>query len=209
MNISRQGCSTTRLCGAQPAGCDPTNSPTCNLVSINSEGGQNFRFRLVGVSDGYIACIVSNDGNVGNNDSTYVCANNNNVVQFFSTVFNNGVLENRTLPVNSVRGRVNGNSIQCSFSATVPASQTRSQSAVLALVVGSFNTTTGSLGMPSVILQSNPVNLADPTAVITNQVNGTSSSTMSPATTSHGATLQQSLLQALLISAGVLSLAVL
>ncbi|XP_036969070.1 mucin-1-like [Acanthopagrus latus] len=204
--IDRTGCGTQQLCAAEPASCNPAVAGSCFFLSARQTSGQNFEFGLAGESDGYIAATLSSDSTLGSNDTTYVCANNNSVVVFFSALLNNDVLTPTVLNVNSVRGRVNGRRIQCTFAATVPDSSTsistRASNVAVAISTGPFNSTSGALGTPVTRLQSAVINLANPTN-ISNTATTTSPATM---TTGHAITLQQSLMQAMLIAAGVLGL---
>nr|XP_046237224.1 mucin-5AC [Scatophagus argus] len=209
-DISRAGCGTERLCAAEPSTCDPAIAGSCFFLSAKQQSGQNFEFGLSGESEGYLAASLSVDNTLGDNDQTYVCANNNGLVQFFGALLNNGQLTVTQLNANSVRGRVNGNRIQCTFAATVPGSTTRASTLSLAISTGPFNSTSGTLGPPNTQLRSDPVDLGNPNATVTNQI--TPNSTVSPTTVAattanHAITLQQSLMQALLISVGVLGLA--
>ncbi|TKS93186.1 putative ferric-chelate reductase 1 [Collichthys lucidus] len=204
------GCGTEQLCAGEPSSCDPSTDGSCFFLAAKRQNGQNFEFALAGESDGYLAATLSTDSTLGGNDTTYVCAINNSVVQFFGALLNNGQLVVKELNVNSVKGRVTGRKIQCRFTATVPVSRARTTSFTLGISTGDFNSTSGTLGAPQTKLRSNQVNLANPNTTVTNQVTSNATTTPSPNTTpSHGVTFQQSLTQALLISAAVLSLAML
>ncbi|KAM7366450.1 hypothetical protein PAMP_015888 [Pampus punctatissimus] len=206
--VSRAECGSKQLCAAQPSDCNPSSPGSCFFLAARQTNGRNFEFGLSGQSEGYLAASLSTDTTAGGNDVTYVCANNNGVVKFFSTVLNNGQLTVTTLNVNSVKGSVNGSKIQCTFAATVPdASATRATNTdfSMAVLTGTFNAATDSLGAPSTALRTPVVNLANPNATVTNII----ATTTAPATTSHAATLQQSLTQALLVTVGVLGLVML
>ncbi|KAF7646686.1 hypothetical protein LDENG_00183750 [Lucifuga dentata] len=90
-NITRNGCGTVNLCASQPADCDPS-AGSCFLLSARQISDQNFQFALSGESDGYIAATLSPDNTIGNNDTTYVCANNNTRIEFFGSLLDNGRL---------------------------------------------------------------------------------------------------------------------
>ncbi|XP_044038927.1 autotransporter adhesin BpaC-like [Siniperca chuatsi] len=196
--LSRAECGTKQLCAAEPSNCNPS-SGSCFFLAARQLSGQNFEFGLSGQSQGYIAATLSPDSTLGGNDTTYVCANNNGVVKFFSTVLNNGKLIKRVLNVNSVKGRVNGTTIQCTFAATVPTPATRTTNLVLAISTGAFNSTSEDLGEPFTRLRSPLIDLANPNTTVTNEIT----------TPNHAIALQQSLTQALLITVGVLGLAML
>ncbi|XP_019122138.2 putative ferric-chelate reductase 1 [Larimichthys crocea] len=207
--ISRARCGTEQLCAGEPSSCDPSTDGSCFFLAAKRQNGQNFEFALAGESDGYLAATLSTDSALGGNDTTYVCAISNGVVQFFGALLNDGKLVRQELNVNSVKGRVTGRKIQCTFAATVPISRARTTRFTLGISTGTFDSTSGNLGPPQTQLRSNAVNLANPSATVTNEVSTTSNSTTSsPNTTpsNHAITFQQSLTQALLISAAVLSL---
>ncbi|XP_030286356.1 mucin-5AC [Sparus aurata] len=227
--INRTGCGTEQLCAAEPASCNPAVAGSCFFLSARQMSGQKFEFGLSGEADGYIAATLSSDSTLGGNDQTFICANNNSVVAFFSALLNNGMLTLSELNVNNVRGRVTGNRIQCTFAATVPdtsvtSRSNRAASLALAISTGPFNSTSGALGAPTTRLLSPVVNLANPNTTVVNQISTTtnapttsSTTTSSPITstptaptptmtTNHAITFQQSLMQAMLIAAGVLAL---
>ncbi|CAB1345521.1 unnamed protein product [Coregonus sp. 'balchen'] len=91
-NILRAECGKSQFCAAVPDNCDPSVAGSCFFVSTKQSSGQTFSFQLRGVSSGYIAVGLSTDSIQGGNDTTYVCANNNSIVQFFTTLFDKGVL---------------------------------------------------------------------------------------------------------------------
>ncbi|XP_045067693.1 putative ferric-chelate reductase 1 [Coregonus clupeaformis] len=217
-NISRAECGKTQLCAAVPDNCDPSVAGSCFFVSTQQSSSQTFSFQLRGVSSGYIAVGLSTDSIQGGNDTTYVCANNNGIVLFFTALLNNGNLTiTNTLPVNSVKGSVNNQTIQCTFSATVPnatATKSSDTSYFISLSNGIF--ANGILGSPTAVLfSSKRVDLGDPNTNVTNSLNNTTttaapSTTARPSTTaapsSHAFVLQHTLSQALLILLGVLGM---
>ncbi|KAK1890584.1 putative ferric-chelate reductase 1 [Dissostichus eleginoides] len=194
--INRAGCGTGQLCAAQPSNCDPSTSSSCFFLAAKQSSGRNFDFGLSGESDGYLAATLSLDNILGGNDTTYVCAKNGSVVQFFGALLNNDILTVKELNVGSVKGKIDGNKIQCTFSATVPAPITRTKIFAVAISTGAFNSADGTLGSPTVQFKSDLLNLANASANVTNVA-------------SHAITIQQSLTQALLITVGVLVLTVL
>ncbi|CAB1345523.1 unnamed protein product, partial [Coregonus sp. 'balchen'] len=131
------------FCAAVPDNCDPSVAGSCFFVSTQQSSGQTFSFQLRGVSSGYIAVGLSTDSTQRGNDTTYVCANNKGSVKLFTALLDKGVLTvTNTLPVNSMKGSVNDQIIQCTFSATVPnATATRSSdtSFFLSISNGTFN----------------------------------------------------------------------
>ncbi|KAK6291867.1 hypothetical protein J4Q44_G00376520 [Coregonus suidteri] len=217
-NILRAECGKTQFCAAVPDNCDPSVAGSCFFVSTKQSSGQTFSFQLRGVSSGYIAVGLSTDSIQGGNDTTYVCANNNGIVQFFTALLDNGNLtKTNTLPVNSVKGSVNNQTIQCTFSATVPnATATRSSDTSFFISISNGTFTKGILGSPTAVLVSSKgVDLSNSTATVTNSLNnitttGNATTTARPSTTaapsSHAFVLQHTLSQALLILLGVLGM---
>ncbi|XP_045920381.1 mucin-5AC-like [Micropterus dolomieu] len=200
--LSRAECGTQQLCVSAPAVCDPSSDTTCYFIGVKRQSGQNFEFALSGQSTGYTANSLSPDGTLGGNDSAYVCANDGGVVRFFTTVLSKIQLIETKLNVSSVMGRVDGTRIQCTFVATLPTTATKSATVyALTVLTGSFNRHYGNLGTPVVQLLSPLLDLGNP--YVTNK---TATSGM---TSVHATTLQQSLTQALLITVGVLGLAIL
>nr|XP_046174255.1 putative ferric-chelate reductase 1 [Oncorhynchus gorbuscha] len=209
VNISMAECGKTQLCAAQPENCDPAMAGSCFFVSTQQSSGQTFSFQLRGVSSGYIAVGLSKTSTQDGNATIYVCANNNSNVNFFTALLDKGNLTTNTLPVNSVKGSVNGQTIQCTFSATVPkatATRTIDTSYFLSIFNGSF--INGILGRPNVVLlSSKAVDLSNPQNAVTNSLNNISTTTAAPSTTSsHAFGLQHTLSQALLILLGVLGM---
>ncbi|XP_042370512.1 putative ferric-chelate reductase 1 [Plectropomus leopardus] len=193
-NINRTGCGSAKLCAADPADCTPGNAG-CFLASADQISGQNFNFELAGETEGYLAAALSTDSSLGGNDTTYVCANNNGTVKFIGAVLNNGMLTMTEQRVNSVKGSIRGNLIQCTFAATVPNSSTRTTRFSIGILNGTFNSTSGALGNASTRFQSGILDLSNPGANVTN--------------INHAAAFKQSLTQALLITFGVLGLVML
>ncbi|CAL8238500.1 unnamed protein product, partial [Merluccius merluccius] len=204
--ISNDNCASTQLCAAEPEDCDPAVPGSCFFVGIRGMGNRNFEFALSGQSDGYIGCTLSPDATLGGNDITYVCANNNGSVQFIGAVLDNDSLIPQTVNANSVRGRINGNQIQCTFRATVPDATARMTETTfsIAAIRGLFNN--GVLGDPRVIIQTILLELANPDSDTSNII--TPPTTMAP-TTSSGRLTHQALSQALLIILGTMGLALL
>ncbi|XP_070849361.1 putative ferric-chelate reductase 1 isoform X2 [Chaetodon trifascialis] len=207
--ISNTGCGTEQLCAAEPSSCDPSSPGSCFFLAAKQQSGQNFEFGLAGESDGYLAASLSPDGTLGGNDTTYICANNNGAVKFIGALLNNGKLTEKELNVNSVKGKVDGKTIQCTFAATVPDAVARTTGFSLAISTGPYDSNTGNLGAPSTQLKSPVVDLGNPSATVTNEI--AANTTASPNTTASGYsfTLKQPMTQTLLISAGVLGLAML
>lgn len=202
-NLSREACGTTQLCASEPASCDPSAS-NCFFFSARQQAGNNFDIGLSGESTGYIAATLSTDSTLGGNDTTYVCANNNGVVQFIPALLNNGALTSvpeSDSSVNSVRGQVIGSIIQCTFAATVPSSVTRTTNLLVSVSTGTFNSSSGALGNPVARLQSSSVDLTNNNVSnVNNEISGSMSNSL---------TFKQSLTQVLLVVAGMMGLALL
>ncbi|KAK5848264.1 hypothetical protein PBY51_005893 [Eleginops maclovinus] len=210
--INRTDCGTGQLCADEPSACDPSTGGECFFLAAKKGRGNNFDFELSGQSDGYIAATLSLDGTLGNGDKTYVCANNNGNVRFFGAVYNNSQLTLSPLEVNSVKGKITGRKIQCTFTASVPVPTTEQTVSQLESPAELTNqVSTAALGAPKEQYKSPPVDLGNPNATVTNQLSTstTTKPTTKPTTTSHAITIQHSLTQALLIIVGVLGLNVL
>ncbi|KAK6291827.1 hypothetical protein J4Q44_G00376120 [Coregonus suidteri] len=118
------------------------------------------------------------------------------------------------LPVNSVKGSVINQTIQCTFNATVPnaavTTSTRGSATTFFLMILKGNFTNGILGSPTAVLfSSKGVDLGNPNATVTNSLNAnttTGNATTTAAPSSHAFVLQHTLSQALLILLGVLSM---
>ncbi|XP_053716178.1 uncharacterized protein LOC128756054 [Synchiropus splendidus] len=213
ITIDRSGCAAERICAAEPGDCDPSGGE-CFFVGAVQKGGQNFDFGLSGETEGYLACTLSNDNSLGGNDTTYVCAINNNKIEFFGALLNNGRLTRTEVLVNNVKGKVQGRKIQCTFTATIPDSNTRASQFSLAVSTGAYDNTTGTPGPPNARLQTPVVDISNPNSTVTNTLNtttnattATTSTTTSPSTTAGcEAMLQQPLSTALLLTLGVMSL---
>ncbi|KAM9836908.1 uncharacterized protein ACBR49_019322 [Aulostomus maculatus] len=197
--INRTGCGSEQLCIAEPAECDPSEGDTCFFAATRQTNGQNFEFELSGESDGYIAVSLSEDTTVGGNDTTYICANDDGVVRFFGALLDNDELSVVTLNANSVRGRLQEGTIQCTFAATVTdaarLTAARATSRSLSVLTGDFDN--GRFSAPETRVQTSVINLGDPNANATNIESS-----------AHTVILQQSLTQALLIALALLGLLV-
>ncbi|XP_008302207.1 integumentary mucin C.1-like isoform X2 [Stegastes partitus] len=207
ISINRSECGSQRLCAAEPSDCDASTDASCSFLSAQQTSGQMFRFELTGESTGYVAATLSTDTTGGGNDTSYVCANNNGTVDIFGALLDNNMLTRTTLEVTCLSAIINGTTIQCTFNATIPDSTARTTSFSLAISNGTFNSTSGSLGTPNTILRSPVLNLAQPNVTVVNLVNNstTNATTVAPTTTAHAVTLQQSLLQALLLTVAALA----
>ncbi|XP_055360327.1 uncharacterized protein LOC129603381 [Betta splendens] len=177
-SVFNSGCGAQQLCLSQPSSCDPSTGGSCDFIYSQQLSGQNYQLGLSGSSAGYIAVVLSTAGSVGNNDTTYICANNNSVVQSFVAYLIGNVLHMTPLGMNSMNGSVKGNRIQCIFNAMLPTRCPRALNLQVGFLTGSYNATNGTLGFPTVIFQKS-ANLSN--------------------AASHAITFKQSLTEAVLI----------
>ncbi|KAM9500591.1 uncharacterized protein Hap1MRO34_004276 [Clarias gariepinus] len=84
LNITRNGCSSTKLCLSSASNCDPAGNGSCFFTSVRLTN-QAFFFELSGTTSGYVALALTKNG------VTYVfaCGNNSNTF-FFQTDTQNG-----------------------------------------------------------------------------------------------------------------------
>ncbi|KAM9500916.1 uncharacterized protein Hap1MRO34_006774 [Clarias gariepinus] len=88
LNITRNGCNSTKLCLSSESNCDPAGNSSCFFTSVRLTN-QTFFFELSGTTSGYVALALTN------NSSTivFVCGNNNTGDSssfFFVTASRNG-----------------------------------------------------------------------------------------------------------------------
>ncbi|XP_028331000.1 putative ferric-chelate reductase 1 [Gouania willdenowi] len=207
-SVNRDGCSESRLCASEPADCDPSTSSNCFFLSADQKIGRNFSIELSGQAAGYIAVTFSTDNTLGGHDITYICAADGSTVVLITATFNNDVLIVTLLDVSEGKGRVDGNTIQCSFCVVLPESSTRVRSLASALHTGSYNATSGALGTPNTVIKTNQLDFTNANATVTNTLTS-NSTTATPTTSSYAPTLHHSLLQTLLVTLAVLGLAML
>ncbi|XP_027893755.1 uncharacterized protein LOC114157137 [Xiphophorus couchianus] len=170
--ITRKECGTTKLCAAEPSKCNPDAGENCYFLSVKQQSGQIYNFELSGQSDGYVAAGLSTSEIANGTHTAYICANENGNVRFFTGIIDNLVI-NHTSPQNSSneRGTVNGNKIQCTFSADLPDSSVRTANYALSVSTGTYDTKTLKLGKTTFRLLTSRTNLSDPTANLTNLLN--------------------------------------
>ncbi|KAK7910372.1 hypothetical protein WMY93_015056 [Mugilogobius chulae] len=148
--VTRGSCGSTDLCAAEPPSCDPaSNSNSCFFLGTRREHGRDFEMRMSGQSAGYVGCTL--ESHSGRNVTFYICANDNGRVRMITAIITpSGQIIIRELPVNRVRGRVNGNQIQCTFFVTVPDEGTVSTDTTFAVgvVTGDYNAVSNSVGTP-------------------------------------------------------------
>ncbi|XP_028330470.1 putative ferric-chelate reductase 1 [Gouania willdenowi] len=206
--VDRTGCSTDRICLAEPSDCNPNASSQCIFASARQTVGQNFELILSGETVGYIAATLSTDTLLGGNDTTYVCARGKgDVIHFFTALLDNNQLILTNSTATTVRGRTNGTRLECAFNASIPdysssLKQIRASSLSGMISTGHFDPVSGALGTPTARMMSNVVNLMDPTSNTTN-FNSNITTTLS----SFSTVLHHSLIQALLVPLVIISLA--
>ncbi|XP_037763496.2 putative ferric-chelate reductase 1 isoform X1 [Chelonia mydas] len=112
----REGCGTQKFCFSSPTGCS-LDDPNCYFMSSESLGGDAFKFKMSGFSDGYIAIGFSDDTQMGNDD-IYICGKNATGQIEVQRAFSTG----RTIPnilslgdVQSIMTSFNNGIINCSF----------------------------------------------------------------------------------------------
>ncbi|XP_061111531.1 uncharacterized protein LOC133137334 [Conger conger] len=161
--ISRDTCGQTKLCEEVPADCDPSGNGNCLFVSATTAtttrpSGINIAFELRGNTSGYVALILSPDMNQGGGDESFVCAQFNNTLRFFTASFDNGALTmtNRMGAVSNALASLNGTVIRCTFTALgLNATARRSPDSSFYVFAGTGEYDGVSLGDPVISLASN------------------------------------------------------
>ncbi|KAG7234109.1 hypothetical protein INR49_005812 [Caranx melampygus] len=182
--ISGAECGSIQFCAAEPAGCDPSSGSSCYFFAAKLQSGSTFDFSLSGQSAGYIAATLSRHEKCCffAPQQTYLCANNSSSVAFLSALQINNML-NPKPNVDSVKGKVGGTTIQCTFAATVPRLIINSRNISLSIFTGTFDSTTGTLGTSVFQLKTQVVDLADPGTSVTNELSTTTTATPTTANT--------------------------
>ncbi|XP_061109519.1 uncharacterized protein LOC133136229 [Conger conger] len=161
--ITRDTCGRTKLCEEVPADCDPSGNGDCLFVSAatattNRPSGINIAFELRGNTSGYVVLILSPDMIQGGGDESFVCAQFNNTLRFFTASFDNGALTmtNRTGAVGNALASLNGTVIRCTFTALgLNATARRSPDSSFYVFAGTGEYDGVSLGDPVIRLSSN------------------------------------------------------
>ncbi|XP_028998592.1 uncharacterized protein LOC114851153 [Betta splendens] len=180
--VSNQKCNMTKYCGSLPSSCNPS-SQSCYFASAQPDAA-GFLFELSGNATGYIAATVTSNSAFGKNETTYICASGSSTVDFYTALLNNITLIPANMSVPSVNGTNNGIITQCLINTTIISAT------LVNIYNGSYNSTTRDLGNLNFLFQ---INVTPPLG------NSTGSN--------DGITIQHSMTQALLITAGVLVLA--
>ncbi|XP_028331002.1 putative ferric-chelate reductase 1 [Gouania willdenowi] len=173
-SIDRDGCSVTRLCAAEPSTCDPSTSSSCFFYSAKQKTGGEFAFELSGQSTGYIGLTLSTDDTLGGNDITYICAADGSTVVLITATLNNGVLKETQSGMSDGKGRIDGDTIQCSFCATLEQQSSRRKRRSTSgynystgFQTGTYDTSSGELGTPTTKIKTNIVDLSNSNSIIT------------------------------------------
>ncbi|XP_022614006.1 putative ferric-chelate reductase 1 [Seriola dumerili] len=210
VNITRDGCGSTKLCVETPDDCDPAGNGTCLFGAVNTStpmapNGTDLSIQLRGNSQGYVALGLTANASVGTT-MLFICAQNssNNGTFFFRTMQRNNT-DNELSPtetiVREIRGSVEGDVIRCEFDVPgVNATSTRTSHAItFSILLGSGTVNGGVIGAFNSTLNSGPLNITNPAS---NNVN----TTPAPATTSGASSVLHP--HALLLLLSVLTLSV-
>ncbi|KAK3546531.1 hypothetical protein QTP70_026525 [Hemibagrus guttatus] len=159
LNITRDGCGTSKLCVSNSSTCNLTGNSSCFFAS-SKLSNQAFIFELSGTTSGYVALGLTKQ----NSTYVFVCGNNNTGGFFFQTATQNGtaLTSANVTTVYSVQGAVTQNQsvIQCTFNASTEAAD---NSYFVSIFTGSTNGT--QLGNPTQMFQSSSaLNLSNPTS---------------------------------------------
>ncbi|XP_061111438.1 uncharacterized protein LOC133137277 [Conger conger] len=161
--ITRDTCGRTKLCEEVPADCDPSGNGDCLFVSAatattNRPSGINIAFELRGNTSGYVVLILSPDMNQGGGDQSFVCAQFNDTLRFFTASFDNGSLTMTHMmgAVSNALASRNGTVIRCTFTALgLNATARRSPDSSFYVFAGTGEYDGVSLGDPVIRLSSN------------------------------------------------------
>lgn len=214
VNITRDGCGSTKLCLETPTDCDPAGNSSCLFASLMAStpvapNGTELTVELRGDSMGYIALGLTANASEGTT-MLFICAQNNqnNGSFFFRTMDKNNTdmtLMGNERRVTEIRGVVNGNVIQCEFNIpAVNATASRTtESTTFTVLLGTGPTTGTTIGAFSANLTTVDVNVADPTSTATTTMAPTT--IMANATTMSGSGAVQPQVLLLLLSIVTLS----
>ncbi|KAK3567791.1 hypothetical protein QTP86_026455 [Hemibagrus guttatus] len=135
LNITRDGCGTSKLCVSNSSTCNLTGNSSCFFAS-SKLSNQAFIFELSGTTSGYVALGLTKQ----NSTYVFVCGNNNTGGFFFQTATQNGtaLTSANVTTVYSVQGAVTQNQsvIQCTFNASTGAAD---NSYFVSIFTGSTN----------------------------------------------------------------------
>ncbi|MCI4377739.1 hypothetical protein PGIGA_G00207310 [Pangasianodon gigas] len=167
LNITRDGCGSTKLCFPNASGCNPAGNSSCFFSSVQSKS-QNFSFELSGTIAGYVALGLMKQ----NSTVVFICGNDTTGSNFFfQTAIKNGTsltLTNVTTVYNK-QGVVAQNQtlIQCIFNTTTSFNfSTKGDDTKYQVTIMSGTTNGTQLGDPAVLYDSKTaIDLSDPAAL--------------------------------------------
>ncbi|KAF5890295.1 putative ferric-chelate reductase 1, partial [Clarias magur] len=84
LNITRNGCKSTKLCLSEAQDCDPAGTGSCFFTSVRLTD-QTFFFELSGTTSGYVALALTKNG-----VTTVFACGSNNYLFFFQPATQNG-----------------------------------------------------------------------------------------------------------------------
>ncbi|XP_060783787.1 uncharacterized protein LOC132890681 [Neoarius graeffei] len=167
LNITRNGCNSSKRCFSNVGNCEPAKDSNCYFSSVKVNN-QKFLFELTGSTLGYVALGLTKK----NSTFVFVCANNNssanNRTFFFEKATKNGTtltLANVTTVFNN-QGEVakNQNLIQCIFNTSTTFNiSTKGEDEKYQLMIMNGTTTGTKLGDVKVLFDTkSEVDLSDP-----------------------------------------------
>ncbi|XP_034159092.2 putative ferric-chelate reductase 1 isoform X2 [Pangasianodon hypophthalmus] len=167
LNITRDGCGSSKLCFSNASGCNPAGNSSCFFSSVQTKS-QNFSFELSGTKAGYVALGLMKQ----NSTVVFICGNDTTGGNFFfQTAIKNGTsltLTNVTTVYNN-QGVVSKNQtlIQCIFNTTTTLNfSTKADDTKYQVTIMSGTTNGTQLGDPAVLYDSKTaIDLSDPTAL--------------------------------------------
>ncbi|KAM3603649.1 uncharacterized protein V6R79_000070 [Siganus canaliculatus] len=211
VNITRDGCGSTKLCLETPTDCDPAGNSSCLFASLMAStpmapNGTELMVELRGDSMGYIALGLTANASEGAT-MLFICAQDNGTF-FFRTMDKNNTdmtLMGNERRVTEIRGVVNDNVIHCEFNIpAVNATASRTtESTTFTVLLGTGPTTGNMTGAFSANLTEVDVNVADPASTATTTMAPTT--IMANATTMSGSGAVQPQILLLLLSIVTLS----
>ncbi|KAF5890293.1 putative ferric-chelate reductase 1, partial [Clarias magur] len=184
LNITRNGCNSTKLCLSSGSNCDPAGTGSCFFSSIQTTN-QTFFFELSGTTSGYVALGLTKNGST----TVFVCGNNSYNFFFQPAAQNGSTLTPVTVnTVYNVVGVVlqNQTLIQCVFntSATFNTStsfstSTKSADTSYQVTILNGNTNGTQLGSATTLYDTKTaLDLSNPNALTT--ANPTANPTTTP-----------------------------
>ncbi|XP_058250914.1 uncharacterized protein LOC131356106 [Hemibagrus wyckioides] len=170
LNITRDGCGTSKLCMSSSTNCSLTGNSRCFFAS-SKMSNQTFIFELSGTTPGYVALGLTKQ----NSTYVFVCGNDNNTgTFFFQTATQNGTVLNsaNVTTVYTVQGAVTQNQslIQCTFNTSTTfnvSTRAADNSFLVNIFTGLTNGT--QLGNLTKMFESSVADLSNATSQMTTQ----------------------------------------